>query len=100
MKWKLVSSLALKHEFELENDNMVRLELICEKSDIEGKMQMIFGSNNAKPIDEWYEDCGDVLWWKFPIEEPPYCGTPLDSDWKIDYYTHWTPILIPIEPMQ
>ncbi len=48
----------------------------------------------ARPISEWHEDCGDVLWWTFPIEEPPYCGSPLDSDWP-DYHTHWTPIVVP-----
>ena len=95
MKWKMVSSLALKHEFELENDNMVRLELICERSDIEGKMQAIFGSKTARPMEEWHEAIGTVLWWRFPIEEPPYCGTPLDSDWIEDYYTHWTAIVVP-----
>ena len=25
----------------------------------------------ARPIEEWNEDFGDVLWWKFPVEEPP-----------------------------
>lgn len=45
----------------------------------------------------WHEDFGDVLWWKFPIEEPPYCGTPLDDDFP-DYVTHWTRFAIPKEP--
>lgn len=48
----------------------------------------------ARPIDQWHEDIGDVLWWSFPIEESPYCGSPLDSDWP-DYHTHWTPIFVP-----
>ncbi len=48
----------------------------------------------VRHIDEWHEDYGDVLWWTFPIEEPPYCGSPLDSDWP-DYHTHWTPIVVP-----
>ncbi|WP_418026238.1 Lar family restriction alleviation protein [Paenibacillus sp. JJ1722] len=52
-------------------------------------------AETARPLDEWGEDYGDVLWWKFPIVEPPYCGTPLDADWP-DYHTHWTPITIPI----
>ncbi|WP_052087965.1 hypothetical protein [Paenibacillus wynnii] len=51
----------------------------------------------ARPIDEWHEDFGDVLWWTFPIEEPPYCGTPLDEDWP-EYHKHWTPIVIPVAP--
>lgn len=37
----------------------------------------------AKPFDAWFEDHGDVLWWRFPIEEPPYCGTPLDCGFTI-----------------
>ena len=41
-----------------------------------------------RPLDEWGEEDGPVLWWKLPIEEPPWCGTPLDSDWP-GYQTHW-----------
>lgn len=31
-----------------------------------------------RPIAEWHEDFGPVLWWRLPIDEPPYVGTPLD----------------------
>lgn len=48
------------------------------------------------PIEEWYEDDGDCLWWKFPIEEPPYCGSPLDEDWP-EYHTHFTRLLVPLD---
>lgn len=51
----------------------------------------------ARPIEEWGEDYGDVLWWKFPIEEPPYVGSPLDEKWPA-YHTHWTPIMMPQPP--
>ena len=51
----------------------------------------------ARPLEEWHEDYGDVLWWKFPIEEPPYVGSPLDCDWS-GYHTHWTPIEVPEPP--
>ncbi|HZV56133.1 MAG TPA: hypothetical protein VFF89_00530 [Sphingobium sp.] len=27
---------------------------------------------------DWHEDHGAVLWWRFPIEEPPYIGGPTD----------------------
>lgn len=51
------------------------------------------------PLEEWHEDYGDCLWWRFPIEEPPYCGNPLDSEWQEknygDYYTHFTRLIIP-----
>lgn len=66
-------------------------------------------ATKAKPRETWHEETGSVLWWHFPIEEPPYCGTPLDNDWPETsaagqgsiydgYYTHWTPIIIPEEP--
>lgn len=48
-------------------------------------------------IDLWHEDYGPVLWWIFPLQEPPYCGTPLDSDWP-GYHTHWTCLCIPHDP--
>ena len=51
----------------------------------------------ARPLDEWHEDFGDVLWWRFPVDEPPYVGTPLDTDWP-GYHTHWTDIPIPLPP--
>ena len=50
-----------------------------------------------RPLEEWHEDYGDVLWWKFPIEEPPYVGSPLDEKWPA-YHTHWTPIVLPQPP--
>ena len=51
----------------------------------------------ARPLEEWHEDYGDVLWWKFPIEEPPYVGSPLDMAWP-GYHTHWTLIPMPQPP--
>ncbi|WP_042266752.1 hypothetical protein [Paenibacillus graminis] len=51
----------------------------------------------AKSLYEWHEDYGAVLWWEFPIGEPPFCGTPLDMDWA-GYHTHWTPITVPSTP--
>ncbi len=48
-----------------------------------------------RPLAEWPEEIGDVLWWVLPFEptkgEPPYCGTPLDAGWP-GYHTHWTPL--------
>ena len=52
-----------------------------------------------RPLEEWGEDYGDVLWWVFPIEEPPYAGSPLDADWP-GYHTHWTPIIEPEPPKE
>ncbi|HCB75151.1 MAG TPA: hypothetical protein DEP91_03115 [Sphingomonas bacterium] len=35
-------------------------------------------AERARPFDDWHEGHGDVLWWKLPISEAPYCGSPLD----------------------
>jgi len=48
-----------------------------------------------QPINEWHEDMGDCLWWKFPVDEAPYCGSPLDCDFP-DYVTHFTKLLLPL----
>lgn len=44
----------------------------------------------ARPLSEWHESDGFVVWWKFPVNEPSYIGSPNDSDWP-GYHTHWTP---------
>lgn len=44
----------------------------------------------AKPLDSYHEDMGPVVWWKFPIDEPAWIGSPHDGDWP-GYHTHFTP---------
>lgn len=53
-------------------------------------------SYTARPLCEYHQDMGSVVWWEFPIMEPPYCGSPLDSDWP-GYHTHFTLIPIPTQ---
>ncbi|KAF1303688.1 hypothetical protein [Enterococcus sp. JM9B] len=50
----------------------------------------------AHLAEHWSEDVGDCLWWNFPVEEPPYCGTPLDEHFP-KYKTHFTTIDMPNE---
>ena len=50
----------------------------------------------ARLAKHWDEDLGDCLWWDFPVEEPPYCGTPLDDDFP-KYKRHFTELHIPDE---
>lgn len=52
---------------------------------------------DLRTYDDWHEDYGSVLWTRTPIEEPPYCGTPLDSDWPWSECARpvdlrWTPL--------
>lgn len=75
---------------------------------------------HAQPLELWTEAEGPVLWWRFPIEEPPYIGTPLDRGHTVElhtqdsleprvaarcsiggwpgYHTHWTRIVLPEDP--
>ena len=50
----------------------------------------------ARLAEHWNEDMGDVIWWNFPVEEPPYCGTPLDEHFP-KYKTHFSMIDMPNE---
>jgi hypothetical protein len=56
----------------------------------------------SEPFDRWHDDDGDVLWWRFPIEEPPYVGSPLASDWPFTESDHpslgWTRLALPAPP--
>ncbi|WP_213956293.1 hypothetical protein [Variovorax sp. dw_954] len=52
-----------------------------------------------RPLADWHEDYGAALWWAFPVNEAPYSGSPLSSDWP-GYHTHWTPIVVPAEPLK
>jgi hypothetical protein len=54
-------------------------------------------AKSPRPLADWHEDIGDVLWWRFPISEAPYVGTPRDSDWP-GYHTHWTRMICPDAP--
>ncbi len=47
--------------------------------------------HTLRPESEWHDDIGPALWWILPVNEPPYCGTPLDSDWT-GGHTHWSPL--------
>jgi len=55
-----------------------------------------------RPMSEWNEEDGPALWWRFPVVEPPYVGSPLDDDWwegnHPSAFTHWTPITVPNQP--
>jgi len=75
-------------------------------------------TERARPRSEWHEDIGVVLWWEFPVVEPPYIGTPNDTGRPVlmmlrterdqrehqipqmtvmiggwpGHHTHWTPL--------
>jgi hypothetical protein len=51
-------------------------------------------ASRPRALDDWHEEDGGALWWKFPIVEPPYVGSPLSEDFP-EYVTHWTPLPLP-----
>lgn len=48
------------------------------------------------PADEYHEDYGSVIWWRLPVNEPPYIGSTLCDDFIPNYYTHFTRIILPL----
>jgi hypothetical protein len=80
--------LATRRALSLEEDERRQRERIAE---LESQLA-------ARPalelLDDWTEEDGCVLWWLFPITEPPYVGTPLDDEFP-SYVTHWTRIVVP-----
>ncbi len=57
----------------------------------------IIAARTLRPLAEFHEDMGAVLWHTLPIVEPPWCGQPDDSDWP-GYHTHFTKLLVPEAP--
>ncbi len=51
----------------------------------------------ARPFHEWQESDGEVLWWRFPVVEAPYVGSPLHDDFP-ETVTHWTRLVVPTAP--
>jgi hypothetical protein len=91
-------------------DPIERMRLFCAQAmsgqdwfDVEPFFGDIVAGNaclaakQARPLADWHEEVGVVLWWRFPVEEPPYCGSPHYDDWP-GYHTHWTPLIVPYDP--
>ena len=70
-------------------------EVSCDYKDVPAVLLAV--PKYARHIDEWHEEDGPVLWWRDPITEPPYVGTPDYEDFD-DTYKWWSPIDIPEIP--
>ena len=64
------------------------LEVATENVELSVELKRL---RTPRPLNDWHDDDGPALWWKFPVEEPPYVGSPNDCDWP-GYHTHWTPL--------
>lgn len=82
--------------------NKTKHELASEVLRLMRITSELYALENPRPEAEWHEDLGDVLWWKFPISEPPYVGSPLCLGFSVGggrfvggwpgYHTHFTPL--------
>ncbi|MBI6727217.1 hypothetical protein YA0089_26745 [Pseudomonas viridiflava] len=48
----------------------------------------------VRPRSVWAPSDGPVLWWKLPVESPPFLGVPSD-DLCLPDFSHWTPLPSP-----
>lgn len=82
----------MKLEIEITEDEI--------RSAVERKIRVAvagLGAKKPRQLEDWHEDDGPALWWRFPVDEPPYCGHPNCDDWP-GYHTHWTPLVVPDAP--
>ena len=96
--WRVVCAV-LASEVHRLRDHSARILGMVEPSgreEIEVLKATLEQAKTMRPLDDYHEDYGYVLWWVSPVCEPPYCGTPNDSDWP-GYHTHWTPLITPDE---
>lgn len=59
------------------------------------RLKMYEKANTLQPESEWHEDYGDCLFYRVPIQEPPVCTNPLNTDYDENAYTHFTRIPTP-----
>lgn len=41
-------------------------------------------ADQPRPLDEWNEAYGEVIWWLWPIQEAPYVGSPLNCGHTVE----------------
>lgn len=81
-----------------ESHNGGALTAAHVRAAVEPYLPLDLGPNTeAQRLEDWHEDDGPALWWRFPLNEPPYCGHPNCDDWP-GYHTHWTPLVVPDAP--
>lgn len=56
--------------------------------DLRAKLAEAEAATKFQPLNDWHEDDGTALFSAMPINEPPYCGTPLDDDWPFGPLAH------------
>jgi len=54
----------------------------------------------ARPFCDWIEDYGDVLWWRIPVVEGPYLGSPLCCGFPVQVTTELTSTYRQTEPAE
>lgn len=88
------AELGLTERIEL-SDADVRALTGCEAAALDRAMRrsVKFVGAVARPLAEYHEDMGPVTWWSFPVNEPAWIGSPLDTDWSLHsaHLTHFTP---------
>lgn len=86
-------------EYKFKAEEFSNYDAFCSYNSTVKRLGELEDMLEPKPIEEWNEDFGNCLWWSFPIEEPPYCGSPLDVDFPSEV-THFTRLIEPLEAIK
>lgn len=90
----------LTHEIEVQAAELDRLR--ARVAELEGARAEEVGRRTLRPLAEYHEDYGDVMWWEVPVEQPPvHVGSPLDDDFPNEdaaaFGWHFTRFMNPLE---
>jgi len=69
---------------ELQNLPLARIYEDLSKAALTAALAAMW---RLRPAAEWRQDMGDVLWWKLPITEAPYVGSPIDLGVTVEAHT-------------
>lgn len=71
---------------------------------IDKAMKDIDKSRQPKHFSDYHEDFGFVIWWRAPICEPPWVGSPNCDNWPFDFEEEgslwWTQLVTPDIPQE
>lgn len=79
---RLAEGINRENSKEIDRLTKKVIELVTDSSPPDTKDNPL----KLHPASEWHEDMGDVLWWRLPITEPPYVGTPNDVGFQVEVH--------------
>lgn len=60
---------------------------------ISAEEKLLWGTEKVfRPLSEWNEEDGQVLFFRLDVGEAPEVTSPITSGFDFNYFTHWMPL--------